>query len=53
MWNLASTATNGAFASQVHPLSLTIVVGKNVNSSIRSLEWEKSHLAVDYNDRSM
>lgn len=28
MWNLASTATKGSFASQVHPLSLTMVVGK-------------------------
>lgn len=38
MWNLASTAASGISASPVHPLSPTIVVGKNVNGSIRSLE---------------
>lgn len=57
MWSLAALQPNGTLASQVHPLSSTIVGGKNVNSSIRSLEWENKVtwqlIRAEQDDRSM
>lgn len=57
MWSLAPLQPHGTLASQVRPLSATIVGGKNVNISIRSLEWENrvtwQLIRAEQDDRSM